>query len=103
MQEATNLVLEEDGPEAVEQLEWGDDVALHQYAGRDCRRGPPSRAHGHFVEPCLEWELPGLAAEHVGHLDGEERGMRLSEVKVRVAEQSSNSNVADKRWFFSGV
>ena len=43
-----------DSTEAVEELEGREDLALHKNAGDDCRRDPPSRAHGHLKEPLLQ-------------------------------------------------
>lgn len=49
-------------PEAVEQLKRREDLALHQNACDYCRRGPPSRANGHFEEPLLKGQLAQSAA-----------------------------------------
>lgn len=54
------LAPEEDGADAVEELEGRDDVALHQHRGTQRYRHPPARAHGHLVEPLLQRE----AAHH---------------------------------------
>ncbi len=72
--ERADLRFECDGAEAVEELEGRDDLALYEDAGRDCCRRPEARAHGHLVEPLLQWELTGpssdaaaTVAEHVLH------------------------------------
>lgn len=49
-------------PEAVEQLERSEDLALHQDARDDCCGGPPSGAHGHLEEPLFERQLAQSAA-----------------------------------------
>jgi hypothetical protein len=56
----THLALEEDGADAVEELEGRDDVALDQHTRTQRRRHPPSCAHGHLEEPLLQRE----AAHH---------------------------------------
>ena len=63
----THLRLLEDCAVAIEELKWGDQLALHQAAGQDRRGCPPSRADGHLPEPCFEWEAP-LAAHYLIHL-----------------------------------
>ena len=71
------LVLDKHRPEAIEQLEGRDDVALHENADHHRRRCPVARAHGHLVEPLLQRELivaaarlpaPTELAKHVVHL-----------------------------------
>jgi hypothetical protein len=57
----TNLALEEDGTDAVEELEGRDDVALDQHARAQRCRHPPACAYRHLVEPLLEREA---AAHH---------------------------------------
>jgi len=56
------LVFHEHSSKAVEQLVWGDDLALDQqtHGHRRCR--PPSRAYGHLVEPLLQRELADMPA-----------------------------------------
>lgn len=59
-QQAPVLGFRVDCAEAVEELEWSHDVALHQHR---CGHGgyrPPARDGGHFIEPLLEWELTHL-------------------------------------------
>lgn len=64
----TDLVLHEDGTQAVEELPWRDYVALHQHAGRDCRSRPYTSADGHLPEPLLERDLAKTSLpKHVGH------------------------------------
>ena len=77
-QESPVLALDEDGPEAVEELEGRDDVTLHEDAGGHRRRRPPPRAYRQVVEPCLEREMvsssgctaaaSAVPREEVGHL-----------------------------------
>jgi hypothetical protein len=66
----TYLAPIENGPEAVEELERREDMALHQHARAQGRRHPPPRAHGHLKEPLLERESSHhavTARKHVGH------------------------------------
>lgn len=56
-----DLILDKDSPEAVEQLERGDYLALHQGACENSCGSPPSCAEGHFPEPHLQRET-SLAA-----------------------------------------
>lgn len=56
----TYLRLDIDRPEAVEQLQRRQDMAMDQDRCRDGRRCPPSSHRGHFIEPLLERELPSL-------------------------------------------
>lgn len=67
----TNLAPDEYGAEAVEQLVGRHHVALHQQTRAQSSRHPPSRAHGHLVEPLLERELTNHAAagERVRHIE----------------------------------
>jgi hypothetical protein len=63
------LGLEEDGAEAVEQLEGGHDLALHESTGEDGGGGPPPGTEGHLPEPGLEGEArlatePTLTTSH---------------------------------------
>lgn len=51
---STNLRFVEDSPEAVEQLESRDDLALHQGTCEQSSRRPPPRADGHLPEPRLQ-------------------------------------------------
>ena len=55
------LTLVEDGPVAVEELKWSNDVTLNQGASHDRCRRPPSRAYGHFEKPLLQRDLTQLA------------------------------------------
>lgn len=50
----TNLVLVEDGPEGVEQLEGRHDLALYERGGENRRCRPPAGAEWHLPEPGLE-------------------------------------------------
>lgn len=50
---------------AVEEIEWTDDMALHQYARNNRRCGPPSCAYWHFIEPLFKREL--TRSQSVGH------------------------------------
>ena len=66
------LLFVEDSAEAVEELEGGEDLALHEHAGDDGRCCPPSCACGHFEPPLFEWkasESTISSAEHGGHVD----------------------------------
>ncbi len=66
----TNLALEEDSSDAVEQLERRYDVALYQHARTQRSRHPPPSTYGHLVEPLLEWEATHPshpALQHVRH------------------------------------
>lgn len=47
------LVLEEDSSKAVEQLEWGHDLALNQYASYHSSCRPVSRHHWHLEKPSI--------------------------------------------------
>lgn len=49
------------GAEAVEELEFGHDVAVDEDGGRHGGYCPPSGYGGHFVEPLFEGELTYLA------------------------------------------
>ena len=60
------LLLMEDGSETVEQLEWGQDLALHEYASDDGGGCPPAGADGHLKEPLLEGHACTLSTKH-GH------------------------------------
>lgn len=55
------LALVEDCAEAVEEVEWTDYVALHEYAGHHCSGRPVSGADRHFEKPLLQRELPAHA------------------------------------------
>ena len=46
------LLFVEDGSEAVEELEGGEDLALDEQAGEDCGGCPDSGDDGHLEEPC---------------------------------------------------
>lgn len=63
------LRLDSDSPEAVEELEWRHDLALHQRTRQYGSGGPPSRAEGHLPEPCLEGEsaLSSESASPISH------------------------------------
>lgn len=50
------LGLEEHGAEAVEQLEWSDDLTLNKSTGQNSGGGPPPCAERHLPEPGLEGE-----------------------------------------------
>jgi len=52
-QRGAYLAFEEDGADAVEELERREDAALDQHTRAQRCRHPPSRAHGHLVEPLL--------------------------------------------------
>jgi hypothetical protein len=82
----THLALKENSPDAVEELEGRDDVALDQHARAQRRRHPPPCAHGHLVEPLLEREpahhsVP--AAQNVCH--GGPAGGRGARRRVAIA------------------
>ena len=67
------LVLYKDGPEAVEELEWGNDMALNEDGGDYCSCGPIACTSRHLIKPLLEGELAhGSSAasptEHVIHI-----------------------------------
>jgi hypothetical protein len=47
------LLLVEHRSEAVEQLEWCEDLTLDQHSRHDCRCGPPSCARRHLKPPLL--------------------------------------------------
>jgi len=74
-QHPTYLTLEENRPDAVEQLERRDDVTLHQHTCAQRGRHPPASAYGHFVEPLLERKasdpshhaIPAL--QNIGHTE----------------------------------
>lgn len=68
----THLAPDKDRPEAVEQRIGRHHAALHQQAGTERSRHPPSRAHGHFEEPLFERKLAhhtavAAARDHVRH------------------------------------
>lgn len=93
--------LDEDGAEAVEQLEGSDDVALDEDAGEDGGGRPPSCADGHFIEPLFQWELPyrstsnvtaAAAAEHILH-SGEARAVDMA----GCVRQTRRSKIRDSR------
>ena len=50
----TYLLLVKDGSEAVEELEWCEDLALDQNTAYHCRSCPPSCADWHLKEPLLQ-------------------------------------------------
>jgi hypothetical protein len=62
-----HLLLMEDGSEAVEELEGGEDLALHEHARDDCGRRPDSRDDGHLKEPLFEGHALAAAAQHRCH------------------------------------
>lgn len=69
------LILDKDGPEAVEELEWRNDVTLNQDGCDDCGSGPISRTSGHLIEPLLQRELshrsPSASpTKHIIHIHG---------------------------------
>jgi hypothetical protein len=49
-------------PEAVEEIERAENMALYEYARYDRRRRPVARANGHLEEPLFERELRGKTA-----------------------------------------
>ena len=65
----TNLVLIEHSPEAVEELERRDYLALYQCRGENRSCCPPACAERHLPEPGLEREASCLSAHHLIHLE----------------------------------
>ena len=50
IQEA-HLILHENSPEAVKELEWRDDMTLNEYRCNDGSGGPVTCTGGHLIEP----------------------------------------------------
>lgn len=73
-----------DGAEAVEELEFGHDVTMHEDGGRHGGYCPPSCDGGHFVEPLFQGELLAylaIVSPEVSH--DESQCKTLSERKSR--------------------
>ncbi len=51
------MIFDKDGAEGVEELEWGQDVALDEDGGGDCSGRPVTGTDWHFVEPLFEGKL----------------------------------------------
>lgn len=61
-----HLRFDKDGTEAIEELVWGNNLALYQSAGQHSRSRPPSGADRHFPEPGFEGQ-PAPVAHHLIH------------------------------------
>ena len=67
------LVLHKHSPEAVEELEWRNDVTLNEYRCDYCGRSPVPRTGGHFVKPLFQRKLSDRSSsacptEHIIHV-----------------------------------
>lgn len=61
------LLSVKDCTKGVEELEGGEDVALHEHARHHRRRCPPSCARRHFVPPLLDWQTGQRAVSSNPH------------------------------------
>jgi hypothetical protein len=82
-EKTTYLTLPEYRADGEEQLEWSDDLALHEDAGNHRGRSPDSSYQRHVVVPLLE----DAYVCHVALVDLAVAGKRIGVILVRSAEK----------------